>query len=584
VRIYVSIVAVVALTAAAMGQTSTLTRDRDPVVIAGANLPTLMGLEPNSIVAFCYRRGWQQVPVQIDQRKVVDCYVVYGYDPGGYTTSAYADPNTYAGPDDDPTFDSDDELAFMARDAGDRAGPGAGLPAGVQAATAVEVGITDTLDGGLAYVYLFQTDGALTPDAGKSYVSYAFNLLAGPYIPNYNTYTGPNPEDSEVITPYYRTHFSDRWICDQINVYAGGAAGVDILDRNKIQMEPGDCGRTEQTFSVRANNWPGEGAFFTNKVGPIRAIRSYMGANSGILTQRQHVFYEQRQDVTTFLRVHGIAGIMDYYDYSPQAAGMSYYNNLNPQGVVIDGNPDTVTTGPVVWEMLTGAQGSLVMAHQLGTDISPFTYTSYYSDRIHPTVTQCTGDAWEYGASGVWVNSPIPNTDPQLADQYGYLNHLTFTRILYYEPPGQTVQTAELRYSQASAPLAAQASAYRPTCSLTLTTVNPTWGQVLLDPEPNDANDPNLSVYPLGTALTLTAAPVAGKAFSQWTLYDPNHPGDANFAAADTNAVLHLEMDTNRQVEAAFKCGGGEVVLVPVLPVTLGLLGWRIRSRRNSTR
>jgi hypothetical protein len=580
-RLCECLVALAALAPCVMGQTKTLIRDRDPIVLVGTNLPTLTGLDPNHIVAFRYQNGWEQIPVQIDERKVVDFYQVYGYDPGGYPTTAYADANTYTGADEDPTFDADDELVFMARDAGDRAAAGAAIPSGVLGNSGVEIAVTDPLDGGSGYVYLFQTDGTLAPDAGRSYVSYSFNLLAGPYIPNFNVVTGPNPENSEVITPYYRTHFSDRWICDQLNLYAGGATGVDVLDRCKILQTPGDCGRSEQTFSVRANNWNGEGAFFVNKVGPIRGIRSYMGANSGILTQREHLFYEQRQDVITSLRVHGIASLMDFNDYSPQAAGMSYYNNLNLQGVLIDGIPDTVATGPVVWEMVAGAQGSVLTAHQAQTDIDPFLYTSFYSDNAHPSYVQCTGDAWEYGASGLWLYNPIPNTDPQLADQYGYVKHLTITRNVYYEAPNQTVQTATLRYSQSNAPLAAQVSNYVPSHRLSLITINPTWGQVQMDPAPVDANDPNAMLYPSGTTVTLTAAAVAGKAFREWTIFDPNHPDDSNFATVDANATTTIVMDTDRQVAAAFKCGSGAEQTLPLLVVGVAGLGVVSRRRRQ---
>ena len=60
--------------------------------------------------------------------------------------------------------------------------------------------------------------------------------------------------------------------------------------------------RSEDTFN------DAEGAFIANKSGPVRAIRSYIGANSGPLTVRQHVFYERREDITTYLRVHAIPG------------------------------------------------------------------------------------------------------------------------------------------------------------------------------------------------------------------------------------------------------------------------------------
>jgi hypothetical protein len=174
-----------------------------------------------------------------------------------------------------------------------------------------------------------------------------------------------------------------------------------------------------------------------------------MGANSGPLTQRDHLFYEGRQDITTFLRVHAIPGVMDLYDYSPDATGMTYHNDLNSVGVVVDGSPDPVSLGDIQWEMVTGAQGSVIIAGSVETDIPAFTYTSYYSDDATPAVTQCTGDDFEYATSGLWIDVGIPNTDPS----QGAHNILESTRVVYYETPGQTVADAELRFDQATTPL-----------------------------------------------------------------------------------------------------------------------------------
>lgn len=415
-----------------------LNRDSDPVVMVGSQLPTMTGLSPGSVVAFRYDAGWTQIPVQIDERAVNDYGVVYNMVPLGLTTLAYTDAGTFMGPDTDPTFDTDDELVFMAKDAGGLAG--AADPAGVLPGTRVTVQVTDPITSLAAYVYLFQSDGTTTPGAGVDYVTYSFVLLSGPYLTSYNTTAGPNPENSAATTAFYRTHFSDRWKRDEINLFAGGATGVDILDRHKNLFAPGNCARSEDTFSA------GEGAFFVNKDGPVRAIRSYMGANSGPFTQRTHLFYERRHDIITNLRVHLITGVMDFYDYSPAASGLLYYNDLNTGGTLIDGSGDVVTPGPIVWEMVTGAQGTLIYSERVETNIPAFAYTSYYLDASSPVTTQCTGDGSAYGSSGVWINQLIPNTDPAL----GAVNFMTFQRVSYSEAPNQTVTLAATRHAQAT--------------------------------------------------------------------------------------------------------------------------------------
>jgi len=249
------------------------------------------------------------------------------------------------------------------------------------------------------------------------------------------------------VTASYRMHFSDRWIRDAVNVYAGGATGADILDRHKNLFAPENCVRSEDTFSA------GEGAFFASKDGCVRAIRSYVGANSGPFTQRDHLFYLQRHDVMTYLRVHAISGIMDFYGYSPAATGMVYANDLNLDGVVIDGVlSEVVASGSIVWEMVTGTQGTLVCSHLLETDIPEFTYTSYYLDEANTAVQQCTGDDHAYGSSGLWIDHEMPNTDPYL----GIHNVLVATRVVYLEEPDQPVNLAQERYAQATHPLVAE--------------------------------------------------------------------------------------------------------------------------------
>jgi hypothetical protein len=172
-----------------------------------------------------------------------------------------------------------------------------------------------------------------------------------------------------------------------------------------------------------------------NKSGPVRAIRSVIGANSGVYTHREHLFYQRRQDITTFLRVHAIPSVMDFFDYSPAASGMTYRHEFDTRGVTIDGAPDSPTPGRITWESADGPQGSLGIVHTFDTDIA-LDWTSYYLDKQNPgggAETQCTGDAAAYGASGPRVTQSLPNTDPTR----GPANRLAVTRSLFYDSPGK---------------------------------------------------------------------------------------------------------------------------------------------------
>jgi len=439
-----------------------LARPADPVVLTGAALPTFVNGSKTTIVGFRWTgSAWAKVPIQIDERAVVNFGKIYknylgsfyGSTPSLVNQLVYTSGNTWTGNDPNPSFDADDELVFMGRDAG--AQSVGGNPTGTVAGSGVEIKVTDPLaPGAQGFVYLFRkaAGSTLTPGAGAHYVKYAFKLLSGAYKTTYQLTSGPNPENSLVTGATYRHHFSDRWASDNIEITAPGASGVDILDRHKALFAPGVCGRSEDTFDMPIAGSV-EGAFVTTKVGPVRAIRSIVGANSGPNTQRTYFFYDRREDIVTNLRVHQIPSIMDFMDYSPAASGMTYRSEANPTGVTIDGNPDALAPGLSSWEQVTGAQGTIdLVGYVQTTGFTPTGVGDYFNDDSTPADAQCTGDAFAYGSSGFYFNGTIPNTDPAT----GGTASLTGTRVLYFESPGATAADATARRNQVVFPLGTQ--------------------------------------------------------------------------------------------------------------------------------
>lgn len=434
--------------------TSSLDRPSDPVVLKGAKATRLIGVPPGDIVAFrSTTGGWQQIPVQVDERKTIDLGLVYHSTAKNVPVEVYTDANTFTGADTDTTLDANDEIVFMASDAGGLAPSGTAAPNGVITTSGVDIRVTDPLASGkVGHVYLFRRSGTtLKPGANKSYVSYAFSLTSGPYKTTYKLTDGPNPENSTVTTANYRRHFSDRWLGDELTVLAGSSTKVDILERNKSQFSPGYCGRTEDTFD------DAEGAFIANKNGPVRAIRSYIGANSGPYTERTHLFYAGREDVITDLRVHAIPSVIDYLDLTSAASSMTYRNNLNTGGVTVDGNPDSPTAGAVTWESLTGAQGSVVQSHGVTTNLT-LTQSSWYEDDTTPATNQCSGDGQAWGQAGPSITSGLDCTDPA-TNCTGYL---TSRRSIVYRAPGVTATQAAGIAAQSGAPLATSGSNWNP--------------------------------------------------------------------------------------------------------------------------
>lgn len=113
--------------------------------------------------------------------------------------------------------------------------------------------------------------------------------------------------------------------------------------------------------------------------------------------------------------------------------------------------------------------------------------------------------------------------------------------------------------------------------TLDLTVINTDLDRIEMAPTPTDPNAPE---FPEGTEVTLTAITGGGKEFEYWVVYDPNHPGDANFAQADANLTITVLMDTHREVEAYFKCGSVPASGLLLLSLGIGLVA--LAKRRLS--
>lgn len=480
-------------------------RVQEPIILTGAEIMPIAGFPTESVVAFRYWEGtWEQVPVQIDQLDYRSAYDLYNQDASNVNslnTLVYCDPKTYAGEDTDPLIDENDELVFMSQDLG-AAYSGDEYPE-YTLYDPVEVIISDPINDSEAFLYLFLQTGALPQDAGRPYVQYDYQLLAGDHFKNAYNITGANPEDSYVTTQYYEQHFSDDWIRDQIVITAGDASGLDILDYDKIQLAPGLCYRHIGTFSA------GAGTHITSISGPVRAIRSIMGANSGALIQRTQFFYENKDQTETVWRVHPVRGITEYYDYTEDASGMTYYNEHNPNGVKIDGEVDLIDPTFAHWSLLTGAPGSILSFTDLHADFPLTGLQNYYLDQRNAEVEQCIGDPHAMGANGFFLQQDIPNTDPR----DGAYNSLSISSTSYYLPPHQSTQAVDQYYQVAEQPLVAT-----------------TEGDFTIDKDqaelqvfPNPATDYlNIQIFPTGTT-EMALFDLQGKRILEKTIYFAHH-------------------------------------------------------------
>ena len=474
---------------------ATVARPEEPVVLDGSALPKLIGTAPQHVVGFSWDgKKWVQIPTQVDQRDWVNQgqilnrptsayaklpdnspYRVLVYTNPATPSPGYSWTPTYTGVAGHSGLGADDEVSFLSNDSGQLAPAGTAAPAGVDASSLEQVKLNDALVANdFGYVYLFSSPTLTGGGAGTDGVQYTFSLDSGAYEATYHMGAGanapnnsilPNPEHSTVVTPSYALSFGDRWLNDGLTMTTGGASGANILERGRVQLVPSTCGRSEDTFDNVIPSSPYEAGYIVNLSGPVRAIRSSMGANSGQYTETTDIYYPQRQDTTVDLRVHLIPGAMVFDDLVTGTTGLTYSDSNTPGGVPIDGKPDAVSSAPATWQMVSGAQGSLVTTQSLVSDIPGLVRSTYELDQSPASPAPCTGDGSAWGQNGAAVVGPgggnLPCTDPTIygsascpavaGQTQAYV--LSATRHRYFEAPGFTAASATTLAADTQTPL-----------------------------------------------------------------------------------------------------------------------------------
>jgi hypothetical protein len=313
-----------------------------------------------------------------------DQHTTYAYDREGfrYTASDPSDPckaiaASPAMKDPVKGLDSNDEVAFMASDAGPKAPAGAIRPAGIDGVKEVTVLDPQTGESSYVYVMLARTVGPRPAfDGSNGYVHYDRDANADTFVKSESSYEGyGNAAQGEYCTPdgqlvmdpttgapaiarrrpldtatittdRYRFRYDGRWLMTDLRIKPDGADdyGPDLVDRWKARafaQDPGSetpcCGYEEED-----TNWGGSSTLLGEKAGPVRAIRETWGADSGTNVIRRETFYRSEMTQKTWLRVHVIPpldGIYAQWDFNANRM-TQFFNSRNPAGVKIDGSND----------------------------------------------------------------------------------------------------------------------------------------------------------------------------------------------------------------------------------------------------
>ena len=288
-----------------------------------------------------------------------------------------------ATPDPVPGLDDDDEIAFMASDAGAKAPDAAAGPKGTES-TRQEVAIVDPLDpSNVRYVYLFVSNSGPSFNEGTGYVHFERDANADQWIDrnsfagddpeklgSSNTGYGPNlvgtvcdtvdgsvvarsstdrfPRDGHTVrTDKYVLTATGRWMLREMKIAKAGSEGFgpDLIDRWKgraFQQSP-DSSISVVGFEDEQVNWEANSALLGWRTGPVRAIREVWGADSGTNVTKTETYYRDAITYRYRVRVHPIPsdGLYTSWDYNRNVAS-TYYNVLKPEGVPIDGVNDDV--------------------------------------------------------------------------------------------------------------------------------------------------------------------------------------------------------------------------------------------------
>jgi hypothetical protein len=289
-----------------------------------------------------------------------------------------------------PTLDDDDEIVFMASDAGQQA-PGGTLPPGANLRNErQEIQIVDPLNpASQSYVYLVLRSDGPSFDESNGHVRYQRDANADQWIDRSffadndpeklgtsNTGYGPNlsgtvckpdgtvqssndrfPRDGVTVsTRSYRFYASGRWMVREMRVAKPGQEdvplahieyGEDIIDRWKgraFQQNP-DSEVSLVGFEDEQVNWEANSTLLGERMGPVRAIRETWGADSGTNVTKTEYFYRDNVIYRYHLRVHPIPpdGLYTSWDYNHDVAAKYFNENsiaVAPEGFDVDGRDD----------------------------------------------------------------------------------------------------------------------------------------------------------------------------------------------------------------------------------------------------
>ncbi len=331
----------------------TLKRTEDFVVFTGGDVPGLTGAEAADLRLYACR-GARCGPVSFQVDKV-DSSGIYVF-----PVDRYRDTGR-----DGTGLDDNDEMCFMAEDAGDRR-PASWRPEG--AVRGVELELHDPVDAGRAWVYLFEEPGSFQPD-----------------VPDNVDYVVEGDEvliRSPRFTLGYREGRVDYDIMQMQN--AEGRIGPDMLDKQKVGLMA-NLARHNLPINVPESIVKTRDTAIID--GPVRVIVEQMifiyiaDISFQYGSEYYMKFYRCGQNNSVFFKFpSGLSKLFKtlvFYwslDFMPDVIGSRYIDPHHPAPITIgSGVVKQVPQDKVhYWWGLYGKNGALFQGLDLDEDMLPY--------------------------------------------------------------------------------------------------------------------------------------------------------------------------------------------------------------------
>jgi hypothetical protein len=331
------------------GSTRTLKRTEDYIILTGGNVPSLNRCETGDLHLYAYGpAGFGAAPFQVDKRDAGGL-LVFPDEPDPLRDGTRLDPN--------------DELVFMIRDAGNRSPRGARVEGAFKG---VEIELVDPLDGGKAWVYLFERPGRDPPDTAD--------------------YVGQYEDDERVFAladQYEVGQPKKKYYYDWLKLRKpDGSWGADLFDRQKMGMK---ALLLNGSIPIAIPEQEVQSRTLGVIDGPVRLVRREMRLAEiriigfKYITEFNNYFYGNGYvspvEIEIPVTMYKLFMELSFYygmDFTEAAIGSVVKNPANPGGIKLDGKPDPGVDdkSDTLYMTFTGPEGSFIEVFALDENLS----------------------------------------------------------------------------------------------------------------------------------------------------------------------------------------------------------------------